>query len=101
MCRDPDSLTTLPESATDLPQSRILYSYSDLYTDGKETGQCPLLYVTPGDTYGVSWQSDTVTFYHNGDVHYVWKVDIPDTTHVWGVVGMRWLDQISVIQTGK
>ena len=57
--------------------------------------------MTPGDTYGVSRQSDTVAFYHNGDVHYVWKVEIPDTTHVWGVVDMGRLDQISVVQPGK
>ena len=100
MCCDPDSLTTIPELATDLPQSRILH-YSSLYTDGEVTGQCPHLSVSPGVTYGVSWQSDTVTFYRNGDVHYVWKVDIPDTIHVWGVVGMTWPDQVSVIQTGK
>ena len=100
MCCDPDSLTTLPESAIHLPQSQIMF-YSSLHTDGEVTEWCPRLSVYPGDTYGVSWQSDTVTFYHNGDVHYVWKVDIPDTTHVWGVVDMRGLEQISVIQPGK
>ena len=61
-------------------------------------GECPDLWVSPGDTVGVRHTDTQMIIYHNGSVHYTWDTVIPGP--VWACVGLCWVTKVTAIEPG-
>ena len=90
---DPDKMSTLPQNTYDLPQSCLMWG-SLLYKNGYHVSRLPFLYVSPGDDVSIKHTNNQLQFYHSKQLFYTWDIEIP--TPVWGYVGLKNMNKISI-----
>ena len=97
---NPENLepSSFPRGIEDLLNVYYLYG-SNLFSNTEEVGSCQKIQARHGNTFGVAWTKDSVTFYRNGSVHYLWNISIDGP--VWCVVQMAISIQISVVPEGR
>ena len=91
---NPQTFTKVP-FVNELPDSRIL-SGGLLFKNGRQSTECPPLTVNPGDTYGISWQPQHVTFYTNGTIHYRWLTEMCGRREFWVYTRMNDLEKTTL-----